>query len=170
MCCRNRLAQTWPVALVMLATVTFAAQIKPDFSGRWILVSPLQSDPDIPSALSVRQTLVHTTIHGDPMEPFFKDIVIDRQFESSTRSETHLIGVVGGVVGGFGGTHHGVKWDGNSLVFENGSYTGQRAETGVWTERREIWSLDPDGRLHLVITTSSSADDSRTVTLVYRRP
>lgn len=178
MCRRNRLAQTWSVTLVMLATVTFAAQNKPDFSGRWILVSPRQSDLDIPSALSVRQTLVQTTIHGNPMEPFFKDIAVDRQFESSTRSETHLIGVVGGVVPGFRAdgspsgppTHHGVKWEGNSLVFESGSYTGQRAEAGVWAERREIWSLDPDGRLRVVITTSSSADGSRTVTLVYRRP
>jgi len=176
-CCRNRLKRTLSVALIMLATVTFAAQGKPDFSGRWILATPWPSDPDIPSALSVRQTLVRTTIHGDPIEPFFRDIAVDRQFESRTRSETDLIGVLGGVVPGIradgrpnGPTaHRAVKWEGNSLVFETGSYTGQRPETGVWAERREVWSLDPDGRLRVVITSRSSSDP-REITLVYRRP
>ena len=57
------------------------------------------------------------------MEPFFRDIAVDRQFESSTRSETDWIGVVGGVVPGFRAdgssnatqTHHDVKW-GNAKI------------------------------------------------------
>jgi hypothetical protein len=177
-CRRSRIQRAWSVVLMMLATVTAAAQDKPDFSGRWVLAAPPQSGPDIPSALSVRQSLVRTTTHGDAMEPFFKDIAIDRQFESGTRSEAHPIGVVGGVVPSLraNGTpngpkgHHGVQWEGNSLVFVNGSYTGQIRETGVWAERSEVWSLDPDGRLRVVITTRNSADGSRAVTLVYRRP
>jgi hypothetical protein len=177
-CCRNRLLQTWSIALIMLATVGVAAQDKPDFSGRWILTTPQQSDTDTPLALSVRQTLVRTTVRGDPMEPFFRDITIERQFETGTRSETHPIGVQGGTVSGLradgspsGPTaHHAVKWDGNALVFESGSYTGQRPETGVWSEHREIWSLDADGRLRVAITTRSSGDGSRAITLQYRRP
>jgi hypothetical protein len=177
-CCRNRLQQTWSIALIMLATVGVAAQDEPDFSGRWILATPQQSDTDIPLALSVRQTLVRTTVRGDPMEPFFRDITIERQFETGTHSENHLIGVQGGTVSGLradgspnGPTaHHAVRWDGNALVFESGSYTGQRSETGVWTERHEIWSLDADGRLRVVITTRSSGDGSKNITLAYRRP
>ena len=111
------------------------------------------------------------------MRPFFKDITIEREFESGTRSETHEIGVVGGVLpvpGSDGRTsgpnqHHAVRWDSNALVFESGTYTGQSAETGVWTERREVWSLDSNDRLHLMITTRSSVDALRTVALVYRR-
>lgn len=178
MCCRNRLHQAWSIALIMVATVGVAAQDKPDFSGRWVLAAQQQSDTAIPSALSVSQPLVRTTIRGDPMEPFFRDIAIDRQFDSSTRSETHLIGVQGGVVPGLradgspsGPTaHHAVKWDGNALVFESGSYTGQHPETGVWTERREVWSLDPDGRLRVVIANRSSVDAPTETTAVYRRP
>ena len=178
MCCRNHLVQTWPIALIMLAAVGVVAQDKPDFSGRWILTTPQQSEADIPLALSVRQTLVRTTVRGEPMEPFFRDIAIERQFETGTRSENHLIGVQGGTVAGLradgipNGTtaHHAVKWDGNALVFESGSYTGQRPETGTWVERREIWSLDADGRLRVAITTRSSGDGSKDITLMYWRP
>ena len=62
MYCRNRLQQTWSIALIMLATGGVAAQDKPDFSGRWVLATPQQSDTDVPLALSVRQTLVRTTV------------------------------------------------------------------------------------------------------------
>ncbi len=177
-CCRNRLEQAWSIALIMLATVGVAAQDTPDFSGRWVLATPQQSEADIPLALTVRQTLVRTTVRREPMQPFFRDITIERQFETATRSENHLIGVQGGTVPGLradgspnGPTdHHAVKWDGNALVFESGSYTGQRPETGTWAERREIWSLDADGRVRVAIITRSSDDGSKNITLMYRRP
>jgi hypothetical protein len=164
------------VALAVLVGPALSGQDHPDFSGRWILESPLPPPPDVPRALSVRQALVSRTVLGEPMKAFFKDITIEREFESITRSETHQIGVVGGVVFalGPGGTsaprqHHAVRWDANALVFESGSYTGQSPETGVWTEHREVWSFDSNGRLHLMITTRSSVDAPRTVALIYRR-
>jgi hypothetical protein len=167
------------LALLMLAAVVFAAQDKdkPDFSGRWILASGEQSGSDIPRALSVRQSLVRTTVRGEPMPPFFKDIAVAREFESGARSDTYAIGQVGGNVPGLradgsrsGPTgYHAVKWDEHALVFESASDTGEIPETGVWTERREVWSLEPDGRLRLTITTRSSIDAPRTVTLTYRR-
>ena len=112
------------------------------------------------------------------MKSPFRDITIERQFETGTQSATHLIGVQGGTVSGLGAdgtptapsSHHAVKWDGNALVFESGSYTGRDPETGTWAERREIWSLDADGRLRVAITKRSSGDGPRTVTLLYRRP
>lgn len=164
--------------MVALTTVGVAAQDKPDFSGRWVLAIPQQSDADIPLALSVRQTVMRTTVRGDPMEPFFGEIAIEREFEIGTRSETHLIGVQGGTVSGLRAdgsptgprTDHAVKWDGNALVFETGTYTGQYPETGTWAERREIWSFEADGRLRVAITSRSSGDGPRAVTLHYRRP
>ena len=164
--------------LVVLAAAAIAAQDETDFSGRWVLVSVSQPGPDAPRALSVRQELVRTNVRGEPMKPFFKSIAIDREFESSTRSETHAIGVIGGVVSGFardGGPagprgHHAVRWEHNALVFESGSYSGETPGTGVWSERREVWSLQPDGRLSVAISTSGSAETSTTVTLLYRRP
>jgi hypothetical protein len=168
----------WVVVLTVLVGSSLLAQEQPDFTGRWILESPSRPSPDAPRALSVRQALVSTNIRGEPMKPFFKAITIEVEVEGSTRSETHQIGVVGGVVGGLasGGKsdpprrHHAVRWEANALVFESGSYTGQSPETGMWAERREVWSLDSNSRLRLVITMRSSVDAPRTVALVYRRP
>ena len=171
---------TTPSAIVLSLVIgaTLAAQDKPDFSGRWILEAPTQIAPDIPGVLAVRQSLVRTTVGGDPMTPFFKDIAIDREFENGTRSETREIGVVGGIVPGVradgtsnGGPreHHAVSWDEDALVFESGSYTGETAGTGAWTERREVWSLDAKGHLRVVITTRGSSAGANVVTLVYRR-
>ena len=176
-CCRDWRRVTRSVVLVVLGIVAVAAQDKPDFSGSWLLASSEPPRLDIPKALSVRQPVVRTNVHGEPMKPFFKDIAVDREFESGTGSETHLIGIVGGVVPGLtrdgsprGPTeHHAVTWDGNALVFESGTYTGEVRETGAWAERREVWSFDPDGRLRVVVTTRNSVDTPRTVRLVYRR-
>jgi hypothetical protein len=164
--------------LVLFAAAALAAQDEPDFSGRWVLVSASQPGPDVPRALTVRQTLVRTNVRGEPMKPFFRDIAIDREYESGTRSETHAIGVRGGAVPGFDkdGRPNGprglysVKWDQRALVFESGSYTGETSGTGEWSERREVWALQPDGRLGVTVATSGSAAASTTVTLTFRRP
>ena len=166
------------IALSLLAGAFVQAQDGVDFTGRWILETPLMASAETPQALSVRQSLVTTNGRGEPMRPFFKDITIERQVESGNRAESHQIGVVGGVIGGLPSTssttespreHHAVTWEANALVFESGRYTGQRRETGVWTERREVWSLDSDGRLRVVITTRGSSDALRTVSVRYRR-
>src|SRR5262249_42769533 len=142
----------------------------------WILESG-SSGADIPQTLSVSQSLVRTNVRGEPMKPFFAHITVTRAFTKGTRSETYQIGVVGGTVFGRADTtvtsprtlHNRVTWEQQTLVVENGSYTGSVPETGDWTERREVWSLDSDGRLRVAITTRSSVDAPRTVTLVYRR-
>ena len=164
-------------ALTVLLSTSLPSQGHPDFSGRWVLESSSASAPDVPRALSVRQSLVSTNVRGEPMTPFFKDITIEREVEGRRRSETYDIGVVGGVVAGTTGDgsasvlrqHHAVRWDANTLVFESGSYTGERPESGVWYERREAWSLDADNRLHVVITTRGAVEPTRTRAMVYRR-
>jgi hypothetical protein len=164
--------------LVIFAAAALAAQDEPDFSGRWVLVSSSQAGPDTPRALSVRQVLVRTNVRGEPMKPFFKDIAIDREYETGTRSATYAIGIIGGVVSGIAKDgsprrptgRHAVRWDQRDLVLESGSYTGETPGTGVWSERREVWSLQPDGRLSVAISTSGSAEKSTTVTSLYRRP
>ena len=56
--CTKRFHQSWASLLIVFTTVGIAAQDKPDFSGRWVLTIPQQSDTDTPLALSVRQTVV----------------------------------------------------------------------------------------------------------------
>jgi hypothetical protein len=170
--------QPLTLVLVLIASIGVAAQERPDFSGQWVLVTTQpQADNDTAPALSIHQTIVRTTLRGEPMNPYVSDISIGRQFATGLRSETHHIGMLGGSVpepagdGNRNGPtlHHAVKWDGDALIFESGSHTGPRPMTGVWSERREAWSLDADARLRVTIATSSSSAASRTVTLLYRR-
>jgi hypothetical protein len=166
----------WFVVLAVSVVARLTAQDTPDFSGDWILESAPQSAAEIPKALSVRQSLVRATVHGEPLKPFFRDITVARELANGTRSETYQIGLVGGTVPGRADgnadgprSHRRVEWEELTLVFESGSYTGPTPESGQWADRREVWSLDPGGRLRLAITTRSSDGASSTVTLVYRR-
>ena len=164
------------VVLVVLAAAALEAQDQPRLSGRWVLETASQSAWEVPRALSVRPSLVRTNERG-PMKPFFQDLTVAREFESGTRSETFQISVTGGSVPGVPPdgspkgpwTQHSVQWEGHALVIESRSRTGPTPESGVWTERREVWSLDPDGRLRLAITTRGSVDAPQSVTLIYRR-
>jgi len=167
---------TSSVILMVLLAVGSAAQDKPDFAGRWILESPSQPTLDIPIALTVRQSMRRTTGRGEPMTPYFNEIEIDRELPDGIHSETYEIGIIGGLVPGFEDgrpagprLHHSVQWEGDALAFESGSDTGQAPETGIWTERREVWSFDAAGRLRAVITTRSSSEAPKSVTLLYRR-
>jgi hypothetical protein len=173
----ERIPLTTMCVVVVLASlgVGLIAQDKPDFSGVWMLESG-SSGVDIPQTLSVSQSLVRTNVRGEPIPPFFKDITVRRSLPDGTHSETYQIGIVGGTVAGTADgnagrprTHHRVAWEEQALVIESGSYTGAVQESGDWTERREVWSLDSNGRLHLAITTRSSVDASTTVMAMYRR-
>ena len=171
---RIRCTATCFLVVIVLLGAGLAAQEQPDFSGSWILESG-SSGADIPQTLSVSQSLVRTNVRGEPMNPFFKDTVT-RALATGTRSDTYHVGVEGGSVSGrVNGsvnapqTHNRVAWDEQALVIESGSHSGPVPQSGVWAERREVWSLDSAVRLRVVITTRSSVDAPRMVTLVYRR-
>ena len=166
------------VGLVLVSTPV-AAQQGTDFSGHWVLESEGQAGSETPVALKVQQSIRRTNVRGEPMKPFFSDITVVREFKSGTTSETYLIGVLGGTVPGGSVahgrssepyTHFSVTWEGETLVIKTGTHTERLPETGDWTEREERWSLEPQRRLHVVVTARSSADASTKVTtLVYRR-
>jgi hypothetical protein len=166
----HSLVIAWALAAVL-------AQDKPDFSGRWVLESPAQPGADVPRTMSVALSVRRTNVRGEPMTPYFSDIEIRGEFETGARTESRAIGIIGGTVSGLSragtsngaDTRYGVKWEGNDLVFENGSSSGRTADTGTWSERREVWSLDATGRLRVLIMTRGSDHAPTNVTLVYRR-
>jgi hypothetical protein len=161
------------LALVVIST----SQDKPDFTGDWLLESASESAREIPQALTIRQSLIATNVFGEPINPFFKDIMVERKFESRAYTETLLIGVEGGIVPGRNPdgtsagpyTYFSVRWEGNTLVIERGCSTEAAPPSGEWEEHQEVWSLDADGRLRVAMTTVTSTGASNTVTLVYRR-
>src|SRR5438128_636882 len=95
----------WVVVLTVLVGSSLPAQDGPDFTGRWILESPSQPAPDTPMALSVRQSLVSTNVRGEPMRPFFKDITIEREFES------YAFGDARDWRGGWGAYRSRLRWE-----------------------------------------------------------
>jgi hypothetical protein len=161
------------VVLLTSVAMPLAAQDKPDFSESWILESALQPTGETPKALTISQSVARTNVRGEPMNPFFKDITVTRMLDGGEQSETYLIGVVSGFMTGTAvarpNTHRRVIWEEQALVIENGSFTGRTPETGEWTERREVFSLDSDGRLRIAITTRSPVDISSSAILLYRR-
>src|SRR5215510_9387167 len=112
---------------LMAIPMAVAAQDKPDFSGRWVLVSSSTPDPSAAQTLTVRQTVTRTNVRGGLMQPFFSTLIVKRQFADRATTDTYQIGVQGGIVGGIVGggiaeTRHSVRWEGNRLVIETGSY------------------------------------------------
>lgn len=169
--------EKWTPAFAAAVLALMPAQLpvppEPDFSGRWKLVSLAPPGADAPETMTVVQTIQRTNVYGKPMTPFFKDLLVTRDFAAGARTERHMIGGVGGTIAGVpsGGTsvgtntRHRVVWDQRTLVIENGRYTGNE-----WDERREEWSFDSDGRLRLVITTRSSQSPApSSVTHFYQR-
>jgi hypothetical protein len=148
-------------------------QDTPDFSGQWILETVSASAVDVPKALSVTMRLVRTNARGEPMKPFFKDMVVTREFRNRSTVETHLLGVVRGSVPSpqshDARTHERVSWEKQSLVIEVATHTGFARETGEWTEHREVWSLDSERRLQVEIADKSSSGPPFAATLVYKR-
>jgi hypothetical protein len=166
----------WTMILALLPVALPGAQSSPNMLGRWILDGQVTSAPDIPKALSVRQSLVRTMERG-PMKPFFRDLTIAREFESGTRTETYQIGVAGerlppatgGATPSPSSDHDFVQWDRHGLVIESQHYSASGNASDVMARRREVWALDPDGRLKLTVTTRISADAPKTAAYRYRR-
>lgn len=165
------------VALTLLAATVQATQDQPDFSGRWMLDTPALANPDAARRLVVRQPITRTTVFGEPMKPAFLSISIWREGVSATSEESRLIGVVTGNTPGLSkeglavgnSTREETVWRRSSLVLTNSSYGPDGPRTGDWAERREEWSLEPDGRLRVEISAESWKSARRVHVYFYRR-
>ena len=112
------------------------------------------------------------------MEPYFSALIVERQFADRAATATYQIGVQGGMVGAIVGggraetraeTRHSVRWDGNRLVIETGSYSGPSRSDGPYSERSEEWQLDAAGRLVLSVTDRRSGAQEASNTLTYQK-
>jgi hypothetical protein len=167
------------VLLAVLPVVFVAmlfAQGKPDFSGRWVLASATVADPDVAESLTVKQVIARTNVFGAPMEPYFSEISIEREFVDHARTDTYQIGTAGGTIGGVGGlggrpvtqSRVSVQWDADRLVIETSSDSGT-AQAAQHSERKEIWQLDPTGTLTSSVSSSGSGIEPRSNVLTYRK-
>ena len=148
------------------------AQQGVDFSGRWALQSSVTGSPAA-RALTIEQPLTRKNVYGEEMPPAYLRISIRREGEAGASTETRIIGVIGGSVSGMDPrvsrrTHNQALWEGDKLVFVDGSYTGDSPRSGEWTERREVWAL-ADGLLTIEISTEGPHTTRQTQRLVYGR-
>ena len=158
------------LAVTVALTAVTAAQSQSDFSGRWILVRPETATADVARALTVRQPIVRTNVYGAPMEPFFKEISVDRDFGGRVSTDTHQIGMGGGTISVPGPIGRGVstkflvRWEDGRLVIDTG-----RTEDGKFSGRTEVWQLDAAGLLTITVTDRATGAETRTTTATYRR-
>jgi hypothetical protein len=149
------------LALTMLAVVPALAQERPDFSGEWARVEPADST----ALLSVVQT------------GYF--ITISNQSADGPRSDTYTLGTESGFVGGVidarlaDSTTTSVAW---SAVWKESTLVVTRTQSAIQngvktplSSREEVWSLDSDGRLAVVITDEQTAAALSTTRFVYRK-
>ena len=163
-------------AAVLAFTPAWQAPSEPDFSGDWKLVSSAPSGATAPLSMAVEQPITRADVYGKPMKPFYRELLVTRDFGDGPRTERHGIGGIGGRVGSSrdgrssGRSEFRVGWEGRTLVIEHANYAGPIPGAGDWDRRREEWSFDADGRLRIVITTRTSQSPApSSVTHFYQR-
>jgi hypothetical protein len=141
------------VAVALAAAVTVSAQGKPDFSGKWTLVSPADSAGQVLVVKQDARTLssVHPSEGDDHNIVFNLDGSERRNALSSHGAE--IVAMAKAV------------WNGNDLVItEAVTYpAGNRADT------KQIWSLDATGRLLIDHTYTSAGKAPVNVKLIYKK-
>ena len=145
------------LVLAMLAVVPALAQERPEFSGEWVRVVP---PPDLASVLTVVQDSESITI---------------RQIFPNPRSGTYrwngvAAGHVLGIEGGTGVIEQSsVGWKGASLVITEERSMTQNGDTSHRSKHEEVWSLDPNRQLVIVVTEEQTGAAPTTTRFVYRK-
>jgi hypothetical protein len=151
------------MGLCVLASIisgVSAAQDKPDFSGRWVLVSSADVGADAAPELAVSQAI------GTPGAI----LDVERRSKDGVHSERYKIGVrVFAERRDGANTRLSVRWEGDALVIERDSYSGQTADARPDTSHHELWSIDPNGMLVMTVADRSVGAKPRTTKVVYRR-
>jgi hypothetical protein len=144
------------LTLAILATVSSAAQEQPDLSGQWVRVQPPH---DSATVLTVVQNERFITIE---------------QIFPVPRSGTYQVGVAGGVAGALGGgptwsRQWSAVWKDATLVITQQESLVGTGEPQIQSKHEEVWSMDSEGRLVVVITDQKAGAAATTTRFVYRR-
>jgi hypothetical protein len=137
-----------------------AVQVKPDFSGKWVLTSPADVSSNAAQELAITQ---------ESETPWMTVLVVERRSKDGVRSERYKTGVRVSMERREGpNTRLSVKWDADSLVVIRESYFGRTTESRPDTEREERWSII-QGMLVMMVTDRGASAEERTARLVYQK-
>ena len=159
---------TLPTVLLLAVVLAQSpgTQNKPDFSGRWILLSAendKRGGPSLVPKVAAELTIVHSAA-------FVRIEYPARQDTTYPRSGSHWF-QVSGVVGAAGErSSNEAGWFGRQLVITE-SITGRADATGGRTsyEYGEIWTLERDDELVIEFSVRQPAKPSESGRLTYRR-
>ena len=146
-----------------------SAQKTPDFSGYWIIESPIASDPDIARVLGVRHANYPRADARQSERAGLEMVAVERRSPDGVGWTTHQFGLIDGKLPG-GGTqvYPSARWDGVTLLLDD-RFTDRYGRTlNDWVERREQWRLE-SGRLRINTSVTGSGRAPRAVTARYRK-
>jgi hypothetical protein len=155
--------------LAFVAT-RIAAQAHADFSGRWMLVAPSPAPANAVRVLVVDWQVMQPSVRGEPRPLVYLHITIRREGAAGVTTDTYPFGLTGAVMGApIDRGDRRATWRGDTLTLLTRRDGWGGSHTGDWSERRESWSLDPDGRLRVEIETEARDRAPRRTVLHYRR-
>lgn len=151
-----------PLVAMALQVAAAAQSTHPDFSGTWMLLSPVGG----PAARSLTVRMI-----AEPTTPrsrsYGATISVSRMTDNGPITDNYRIGLIGGTVDGSGRTsRQSVTWQGSTLVFDTSSNSPADRD---WTQRRERWRIDADGRLQIAIQARGARENYPDTVLVYER-
>lgn len=161
--------------LGVLAVTESQAQTLPNFSGDWVLVSPVRAPGAVP-----RELLIDHRAESQPTP----ELQVTSRWEEREDHDVFHIGIISGTVAGVGRDSAGgltkadtsvmrttttIFWEGTRLVILKENFVGPRNEYGAYKTRRESWQMQPEGTLALTVSERSATDQPVVFTAIYRR-
>jgi hypothetical protein len=145
------------VPVVLSLGVLFPTiQAKPDFNGKWMMLTTTETGPSVVRELEVQYQADKGVL------------TVSRRLSGPAYTDKYTLGSTGGttVPGPRGPMTKGLRymgWEGNVLVIADVTSITRDQDSG----REERWSLDAQGRLRTVVTVWSPGGDPKTITVTY---
>ena len=136
--------------VLLIVSGSADAQSRPNFSGHWVVVLPQENAGESVDVTHTESTL--TEAHGKEHAITHKvDGTQSRNAFPSHDSEIVMLSTA--------------VWVGNTLVVKiNTTYSA-----GNKVERKQVWSLDADGRLNIEFTDRVNTPAEKVIKLIYKK-
>jgi hypothetical protein len=149
---RGRIIFAFAVAAAILMSAGLTARQKPNFSGRWLIVSPPEGAGREQVVKQDDKTLsVGSGVPGGRQTTYQLD---GAEHQTSMSLRGQAITILSKAV-----------WDGNKLVLTNDT----AYPNGMKTKSTEIWSIDDQGRLVVDFSETAEGQKPRTFKVIHTK-
>ena len=149
----NRISSTTAVLVLVVFSAVAVAQQKPNFTGKWVAVSPADAGGE---AQAITHTETKLTMeHGSEGGGHRLEFILDGKEHRSTMP-SHGSEIV---------TLYTATWKGNQLnIASKSTYPN-----GNVLDQVQVWSLDDKGQLIIDLTETSTNQPKTTMKIVHRK-